>query len=77
MDNKEDKELENLALQKVLEVSSAIDAAKQVDEVICALHSLATLIFSVDSSLISGPITSPKPYSINKRLLSALFNILA
>ncbi|XP_078172745.1 telomere length regulation TEL2 family protein isoform X2 [Carex rostrata] len=56
MDNKEGKELENLALQKVLEVSSAIDAAKQVDEVICALHSVGTLIFSVDSSLISGAI---------------------
>ena len=77
MDNKKSKELENLALQIVLEVSSAIDAARQVDEVICALHSLGTLIFSVDSSLISGPIPSPNPYSINKRLLFALSNILA
>jgi telomere length regulation protein len=54
MDGKERTELENLVLQKVVEVSSAIEAARQVDEVICALHSLAALIFSIDSSLVSG-----------------------
>lgn len=64
MDDKEGRELENLALQKVVDVSSAIDAARQVDEVICALHSLAALIFSVDSSLVSGLIPSSEPYSL-------------
>ncbi|KAJ3696918.1 hypothetical protein LUZ61_000623 [Rhynchospora tenuis] len=56
MHDKERTGLENLPLQKVAEVSSAIDAAKHVDEVICALHSLAALIFPVDSSLISGAV---------------------
>ncbi|XP_038986826.1 telomere length regulation protein TEL2 homolog [Phoenix dactylifera] len=48
------RELENLLLRKVGDVSSAIDAARHVDEVICALHSLAVLLFPVDSSRVSG-----------------------
>lgn len=44
-------------LDKVGEVSSAIDAAKQVDEVICALSSLAVLLFPLDASALSGSIT--------------------
>ncbi|KAG6478638.1 hypothetical protein ZIOFF_062081 [Zingiber officinale] len=40
-------------LYKVGEVSSAIDAAKQVDEVICALYSLAVLLFPLDAAALS------------------------
>ncbi|THU46163.1 hypothetical protein C4D60_Mb09t02060 [Musa balbisiana] len=48
--------LETLVLEKVGEVSSAIDAAKHVDEVICALYSLAVRIFPVDSSALCDTI---------------------
>ncbi|KAJ3675463.1 hypothetical protein LUZ60_004505 [Juncus effusus] len=56
MNTEEGKELEALSLQKVAEFSSRIDAATLSDEVICALHSVAGLIFSVDSSLVSGAV---------------------
>ncbi|PKU67816.1 telomere length regulation protein TEL2 homolog [Dendrobium catenatum] len=49
-------EVETLILQKVEEVSSSIDSAKHVDQVICALHSLAVLFFQIDSSIILGAI---------------------
>ncbi|KAJ6825038.1 telomere length regulation protein TEL2-like protein [Iris pallida] len=49
-------DLETLTLEKVSEVSSAIDAAKSADEVVCALHSLAVRLFAVDSSLIAGEV---------------------
>lgn len=48
--------LETLVLEKVGEVSSAIDAAKHVDEVICALYSLAVRIFPVDYSALCETI---------------------
>ncbi|URE26919.1 Telomere length regulation protein [Musa troglodytarum] len=48
--------LETLVLEKVGEVSSAIDGAKHVDEVICALYSLAVRIFPVDSSALCDTI---------------------
>lgn len=51
--------LETLVLEKVGEVSSAIDAAKHVDEVICALYSLAVRIFPVDYSALCGSISDP------------------
>lgn len=50
------RELETLILRKVGDVSSAIDAANHVDEVICSLHSLAVFLFPVDSSCVSGVI---------------------
>ncbi|KAK8924041.1 hypothetical protein KSP39_PZI019439 [Platanthera zijinensis] len=49
-------ELETLILQKVEELSSQIDSAKNVDQVICALHSLAVRLFPIDSSSICGAI---------------------
>nr|XP_010912892.1 telomere length regulation protein TEL2 homolog [Elaeis guineensis] len=48
------RELEDQLLRKVGDVSFAIDAARHIDEVICALHSLAVLLFPVDSSRVSG-----------------------
>ncbi|XP_072980765.1 uncharacterized protein [Typha angustifolia] len=64
-------ELETLALRKVAEVSSAIDAAKHVDEVIYALYSLAVLLFPVDSSLVSSVVDEPyRSQILNVTLLS-------
>ncbi|PKA50062.1 putative protein phosphatase 2C 19 [Apostasia shenzhenica] len=56
--------LEALVLEKVDEVCSAIDSAKKVDQVICALHSLAVLLFPVDSSVISGTFSSSSEPSL-------------
>ncbi|XP_019052281.1 PREDICTED: telomere length regulation protein TEL2 homolog [Nelumbo nucifera] len=50
------RELEKKILEKVGGVISAINDAKHVDEVICALHSIAVLLFPLDSSLLSGSI---------------------
>ncbi|MED6212573.1 hypothetical protein PIB30_084738 [Stylosanthes scabra] len=52
----EKRELEGAVVTKVREVISAITNAKHVDEVVCALHSIAALLFPLDSSLISGSI---------------------
>ncbi|KAL1301400.1 hypothetical protein HN51_046035 [Arachis hypogaea] len=52
----EKRELEGAVIAKVKEVISAIMNAKHVDEVVCALHSIAALLFPLDSSLISGSI---------------------
>ncbi|KAG9450118.1 hypothetical protein H6P81_010083 [Aristolochia fimbriata] len=46
-------------LVKVGDVISAINGAKIVDEIICALHSLAVLIFPLDTSLFLGGIDHP------------------
>ncbi|MQL73409.1 hypothetical protein Taro_005756 [Colocasia esculenta] len=51
--SKEDK-LQTLLLDKVGEVASAVGAAHRVDDVVCALHSLAVLLFPVDSVLVAG-----------------------
>lgn len=48
------RELEAAMLDKVGVVISAIKSAKHVDQVICALHSIASLIFPIDPSLLSG-----------------------
>ncbi|KAF5732191.1 telomere length regulation protein TEL2 [Tripterygium wilfordii] len=48
--------LEAVVLDKVGEAVSTIRTAKQVDQVICSLHSLAALLFPIDSSLLSGSI---------------------
>ncbi|KAK7350685.1 hypothetical protein VNO77_09557 [Canavalia gladiata] len=49
----EKRELEGTVVSKVAEVISAIKNAKHVDQVICALHSMATLLFPSDPSLLS------------------------
>lgn len=53
---KKQVELENLVLQKIEEIFSAIDTAKHVYGVICALHSLAVRLFSVDSAAVAGDV---------------------
>ncbi|MED6108566.1 hypothetical protein PIB30_025389 [Stylosanthes scabra] len=52
----EKRELEGAVVSKVREVISSITNAKHVDEVVSALHSIAALLFPLDSSLISGSI---------------------
>lgn len=51
---KRKREVEAQVLDKVGEVISAINNAKHVDQVVCALHSLANLLFPLDAALISG-----------------------
>ncbi|GLT29900.1 hypothetical protein SLA2020_047330 [Shorea laevis] len=53
------RETESRLLEKVGEVITAIQAAKHVDQVIRALHSLAVLLFPLGSSLLSGSIDQP------------------
>lgn len=53
-ETKRRREIESRLLEKVEQVISAVKAAKHVDQVICALHSLAILLFPLDSSLFSG-----------------------
>ncbi|KAK4256981.1 hypothetical protein QN277_006633 [Acacia crassicarpa] len=50
------RELEAAILDKASEVISTIKNAKHVDQVICVLNSIATLLFPVDSSHISGSV---------------------
>ncbi|KAI9173884.1 hypothetical protein LWI28_008063 [Acer negundo] len=52
--NRRRREVETRVLEKVGEVTTAIKSAKHVDQVICALHSLSSLLFPLDSSLLSG-----------------------
>lgn len=54
--DKRRSELEFLILEKVGEVSSLIDGAKHVNEVICALHSLAIRLFAIDSSALASSV---------------------
>ncbi|KAL5748273.1 hypothetical protein ACOSQ2_025570 [Xanthoceras sorbifolium] len=69
------REVETGVLEKVGEVTAAINSAKHVDQVICALHSLASLLYPLDSSLLSGiidqrnrdEILSTKAPSANER----------
>lgn len=58
------RELETRVLEKVGEAITAIKNAKHVDQVIAALHSVAVLLFPIDSSLISGQ--SQPFFSISK-----------
>ncbi|XP_015882359.3 uncharacterized protein LOC107418195 isoform X1 [Ziziphus jujuba] len=53
---KRKREVEAQVLEKVGEVISGINKAKHVDQVICALHSIANLLFPLDTSLLSGSI---------------------
>ncbi|CAH2064846.1 unnamed protein product [Thlaspi arvense] len=48
--------LEKKLLEKVGEAISSIGDAKHVDEVICAIHSVAVFLFPVDPSFFSGSI---------------------
>lgn len=50
------RELECEVVSNVAEVIWAIQNAKHVDQVICALHSIATALFPVDPSLFSGSL---------------------
>ncbi|XP_050257060.1 uncharacterized protein LOC126702405 isoform X6 [Quercus robur] len=50
------REMETKLIEKFSEVIPAIKSAKHVDEVVCALHSLALLLFPLDSSLLSGSV---------------------
>ncbi|KAK9117429.1 hypothetical protein Sjap_016376 [Stephania japonica] len=47
---------ESEIVERVSDAIRAINESKRVDEVICALHSLALLIFPIDSSLLAGTI---------------------
>ncbi|KAM1739702.1 hypothetical protein ACFX11_015379 [Malus domestica] len=49
-------EVEEKLLEKVGEAIATVKKAKHVDQVICALHSLAVLLFPLDASLLSGAI---------------------
>lgn len=53
---KSKREVESKVMEKVGEVIREIERAKHVEQVICALHSLAVLLFPIDSSLLSGSI---------------------
>ncbi|XP_024025007.1 telomere length regulation protein TEL2 homolog isoform X1 [Morus notabilis] len=53
---KRKRALEAQVLEVVGEVISAINSAKHVDHVICALHSMTVLLFPLDSSLVSGSL---------------------
>lgn len=67
-DAKIKKELETRLIEKVGEVISEIKTtAKNVDHVICSLHSLALLLFPVDSSQVLGESAS---ISINYAFLN-------
>lgn len=48
------RELEAEILDKVGGVIAAVNDAKHVDDVVCALHSLAVRLFPLDSRAISG-----------------------
>lgn len=52
------KELETRILEKIGDTISSINEAKHVDHVISALHSIAILLFPVDSTLLSGSLDS-------------------
>ncbi|WRX19579.1 hypothetical protein QQP08_012066 [Theobroma cacao] len=72
---KRTRELESRVVEKVGEVIREIERAKQADQVICTLHSLAVLLFPIDSSLLSGSIderfkdqiVSAKVHAANER----------
>ncbi|KAA8542173.1 hypothetical protein F0562_023325 [Nyssa sinensis] len=50
------REPETTILQKVSDAIASINDAKHVDQVICALHSLAVLLFPLDSHAFSGSV---------------------
>ncbi|CAK9172583.1 unnamed protein product [Ilex paraguariensis] len=50
------RELETRVLEKVGHVITSVTDARYADQVICALHSLAVLLFPIDSHALSGSI---------------------
>ncbi|XP_050377869.1 LOW QUALITY PROTEIN: uncharacterized protein LOC126795088 [Argentina anserina] len=54
--SKRRSEVEIQVLDKVGQVISELSKAEHADQVICALHSLALLLFPLDPSLFSGPL---------------------
>ncbi|KAK7302203.1 hypothetical protein RJT34_13085 [Clitoria ternatea] len=52
----ENRELESAVVNNVAEAISSMKNAKHVDQVICALHSIATLLFPIHPSLLSDSI---------------------
>ncbi|XVF54627.1 hypothetical protein PTKIN_Ptkin05aG0196600 [Pterospermum kingtungense] len=69
------RQVEKRVIEKVGEVISEIERAKHAEQVICALHSLAVLLFPIDFSLLSGSIderykdqiANAKVHSANER----------
>ncbi|XWS60319.1 hypothetical protein CRYUN_Cryun07bG0025800 [Craigia yunnanensis] len=59
------REVESRVIEKVGEVIREIERAKHAEQVICALHSLAVLLFPIDSSLLSGHSSSINGLRIN------------
>ncbi|KAL9375470.1 hypothetical protein Peur_032349 [Populus x canadensis] len=66
-DAKRRREVESGILEKVGQIISEIKSAKHVDQLICSLHSLALLLFPLDSSLILPTIDK----SFREQILSA------
>ena len=56
-ESKRREKLEAFLLGQLEELSSALESAQTVNDVICALHSLAMLLFPVDSAAVQGFIT--------------------
>ncbi|KAM7475710.1 hypothetical protein LguiB_022953 [Lonicera macranthoides] len=50
------REMETAILEKLGSAIASIDEAKHVDQLICTLHSLAILLFPIDSHAISGVV---------------------
>lgn len=70
------RELETRIIEKVGEVITAVKNANRVDEVICALHSIASLLFPIDSCLLSGLSRKHSIYFLKFQLLNSLFGCL-
>jgi len=61
--SKRKSEVETQLLAKVSDTISAINSAKNVDDVVLALYSLASLIFPIDTSSLSGiPNMKKRPF---------------
>ncbi|XP_052182817.1 uncharacterized protein LOC127795278 isoform X3 [Diospyros lotus] len=61
---KRSREMEKAILEKVRQVTAAIDGAKHADEVICALYSLGVLLFPIDSRALSGVVAQRYRYEV-------------
>lgn len=55
--NGSEQNTNNKVLEKVGEVIATINEAKNVDQVICALHSLAVRLFSLESRSFAGHLS--------------------
>lgn len=61
------REVEITVLERVGQVTASIKDSKHVDQVICALHSLALLVFPLDSRSLAGAIKKTHT-SINEKI---------